>query len=64
VGDEPQLCDALVILGRALGLPRHAAGGLLALGRSAGWIAHVIEQRAQAFIIRPRGKFGADADGQ
>jgi citrate synthase len=62
VRDEPQLCDGLVVLARALGLPAHAAGGLLALGRSAGWIAHVIEQRAQGFIIRPRGRFEAHAD--
>jgi citrate synthase len=61
VRDEPQLCDGLVVLARALGLPARAAGGLLALGRSAGWIAHVIEQRAQGFIIRPRGRFEADA---
>jgi citrate synthase len=33
------------------------AGGLLAISRSAGWIAHVIEQHKQDFMIRPRGKF-------
>ncbi len=51
------LCEALVVLCRALGLPHQAAGGLLALSRSAGCIAHVFEQRAQNSIIRPRGKF-------
>ena len=51
------LCEALVVLSRALGLPHQAAGGLLALSRSAGCAAHVFEQRTQNTIIRPRGKF-------
>lgn len=51
------LCEALVVLCRALGLPHQAAGGLLALSRSAGCAAHVFEQRAQNSVIRPRGKF-------
>jgi citrate synthase len=58
------LCEALVVLSQALGLPYQAAGGLLALARSAGCIAHVLEQRAQNSIIRPRGKFvGSPAGG-
>jgi citrate synthase len=48
---------ALVVLCRALGLQGQVAGGLLAISRSAGWIAHVIEQHKQDFMIRPRGKF-------
>jgi citrate synthase len=56
------LCEGLVVLSQALGLPYQAAGGLLTLARSAGCIAHVLEQRAQNSIIRPRGKFvGAQA---
>jgi citrate synthase len=51
------LCEALVVLCRALGLPHQAAGGLVALSRSAGCVAHILEQRAQNLIIRPRGKF-------
>ncbi|MPZ57230.1 MAG: citrate synthase [Rhizobiales bacterium] len=53
------LDEALVVFCRALGVARHLAGGLLALGRAAGWIAHVFEQREQGFLIRPRGKFVA-----
>ena len=64
VREHPHLCEALVVLCRALGLRQQTAGGLLALGRSAGWIAHVLEQRAQGFIIRPRGKFIAGATGR
>jgi citrate synthase len=51
------LDEGLVILCRALGVQQQAAGGLLALGRTAGWIAHVLEQRQEQFVIRPRGKF-------
>jgi citrate synthase len=50
---------ALVVLCRALGLRGRVAGGLLAVSRAAGWIAHVIEQHKQDFMIRPRGKFAA-----
>ncbi|MBX9773959.1 MAG: MerR family transcriptional regulator [Xanthobacteraceae bacterium] len=57
VQTRTNLCEALVTLSQALGLPYQAAGGLLALARSAGCIAHVLEQRAQNSIIRPRGKF-------
>jgi citrate synthase len=49
--------EALVALCRSLGVARQTAGGLLALGRAAGWVAHVIEQRKDDFVIRPRGKF-------
>jgi citrate synthase len=48
---------ALVVLCRALGLHGSIAGGLLAVSRAAGWVAHVIEQHKQDFMIRPRGKF-------
>jgi citrate synthase len=48
---------ALVVFCHALGIDKPVAGGLLALSRVAGWIAHVIEQRQQDFMIRPRGKF-------
>ncbi|MGH6768795.1 MAG: citrate/2-methylcitrate synthase [Xanthobacteraceae bacterium] len=64
VREHPHLCEGLVVLCRSLGLQRQVAGSLLALGRSAGWIAHVIEQRTQGFIIRPRGKFVAGTSGR
>lgn len=52
---------ALVVLCRALGLRGPVAGGLLAVGRSAGWVAHVNEQCQRDFMIRPRGKFESTA---
>lgn len=54
---DVSLDAALVVLCRALGLTGLVAGGLLAVSRSAGWIAHVMEQSRQDFMIRPRGKF-------
>jgi citrate synthase len=48
---------AVVVLCRALGLDGMMASPLIAIARSAGWIAHVLEQYRQSFMIRPRGKF-------
>lgn len=48
-------CDlGLVALAAALGLPRASATSIFAVGRTAGWVAHVLEQRAAGFLIRPR----------
>ena len=51
------LDEALVLFCQALGMPRGSAGALLAFGRMAGWVAHVLEQRADGVVIRPRAKF-------
>ena len=37
----------------ALGLPAGSASALFALGRAAGWIAHVLEQRRSGGLVRP-----------
>ena len=55
-GHGASLDTALIVLSRALRL-RGLCSGLLAISRSAGWIAHVLEQYRQDFTIRPRGKF-------
>jgi citrate synthase len=62
--DTPLSVDAtLVTLCRALALPRGSATALFALGRSAGWIAHVLEQRAAGHVLRPRARAaGSRAD--
>jgi len=55
VAGAPATCDlGLVALSDALGLPRGAASVVFAVGRSAGWVAHVLEQREAGFLIRPR----------
>lgn len=53
----PTLDAGLVGVGFALGLPRGAGAGLFALGRAGGWIAHVLEQREQPELLRPRARY-------
>lgn len=53
----PTVDCGLVALCSALGLPPGSAVGLFALGRSAGWIAHAMEQRAAGFMLRPRARY-------
>jgi len=60
----PAMDFGLVAVAQALGLPRGAATALFALGRGAGWVAHVLEQRRQGFLLRPTARYigrGADA---
>lgn len=56
-GELPSIDFALVALRRALCLPEGTAFGLFALGRTIGWIAHALEQRAQGRLIRPRAVY-------
>jgi citrate synthase len=57
MGRHPSIDFALVALRRHLQLPPGAAFGLFALGRSMGWIAHALEQRANRSLIRPRAAY-------
>jgi citrate synthase len=54
---HPRFELALAVLTTALRLPPGAAGGLYTMGRVAGWVAHISEQRLAGFLIRPRAKF-------
>ncbi len=57
-GREPPTVDlGLVALAAALDLPPGSATALFVLGRSAGWIAHALEQRAQGVLLRPRARY-------
>ena len=47
----------LTALQVALGLPARSGGALYLLGRVAGLVAHVQEQRLAGFFIRPRAKY-------
>ncbi|MBD2747245.1 citrate synthase family protein [Microvirga sp. BT688] len=58
-GGLPSIDVALVMMERAYGLPVGAAFTLFAIGRTAGWLAHAIEQRTQATLIRPRARYVA-----
>ena len=53
----PSIEVGLVGLAIALGLTRRSASAIWAIGRSAGWVAHVIEQRLAGFMLRPRAKY-------
>lgn len=56
-GLHPSLDYSLVALEHALHLPSGAALVLFALGRTAGWIAHALEQQSTGQLIRPRAQY-------
>ena len=53
----PSTDIGLVAVAEALGLPLGSAGALFAIGRSAGWMAHVLEQRRSVGLFRPRARY-------
>ena len=55
---EPPTCDVgLVVLCATLGLRSGSASALFALARTAGFIAHALEQRESGFQVRPRARY-------
>lgn len=57
-GRPPANVDAgAVALRAALGMPRGAATGLFAVARSAGWVAHALEQLQTGHLLRPRARY-------
>jgi citrate synthase len=54
---RPNLDFGLVAVARTYELPDHAPLVLFALGRTIGWIGHVIEQYASDELIRPRARY-------
>ena len=56
-GLRPSVDLGVVAAGRALGLAPGESIALFAIGRCAGWTAHVLEQRTQQFLVRPRAKY-------
>jgi citrate synthase len=53
----PNLDFGLVAVALTLGLDREGAAALFILGRLAGWTAHILEQRQQGFLLRPRARY-------
>ena len=60
---QPNIDFALAALAAAAGLIRGAAEAIFAVARTAGWLAHGIEEYQRATPIRPRGIYtGPDGD--
>ena len=54
---EPNVDVGLAAFIASLGATPPVATGLFAVARSAGWLAHAIEQRAAGFLLRPRARY-------
>jgi citrate synthase len=57
LGIHPNIETGLVALCLTWELPARSASAIWGIGRTAGWIAHVLEQRLAGFVMRPRGQF-------
>ena len=56
-GRPPTLDFALALLARLFALPAGAALALFAIGRTVGWIGHMLEQYEGDRLIRPRARY-------
>lgn len=56
-GEPPTLDLGLAAVAGALGLPRGGATSLFAIGRAAGWVSQVMEQREAGYVLRPRARY-------
>jgi citrate synthase len=57
LGTEPNLDVGLAAISYALDLPPGSGSVIFAISRTAGWIAHAIEQRQYGGMIRPRARY-------
>jgi citrate synthase len=55
---------ALAVLCKTLGLARGSETAIFAMARTAGWIAHAIEQLESHALIRPRARYTGPAPGR
>lgn len=56
-GQYPNIFAALVVIACAIGLPPGTAALIHTIGRTSGWLAHVVEQRLTGAMLRPRAKY-------
>jgi citrate synthase len=56
-GGKPNVDVGLAALSAALGAPAGTGTLLFAVGRSAGWVAHILEQREAGYLLRPRARY-------
>jgi citrate synthase len=61
LGLEANIDAGLVAVARALGAPG-TGSAIFAVGRIAGWVAHVLEQRDAGFLLRPRARYVGPPD--
>ena len=59
---HPNIDAGLVALAVSLGLPPGSAAGLFAIARSAGWVAHMLEQYQAGYLVRPRARYRPTLD--
>lgn len=57
LGKEPNLDVGLAAISYGLALPPGSGSAIFAVSRTAGWIAHAIEQRLYGGMIRPRARY-------
>lgn len=57
LGDGPNLDVGLAAVSYALALPGGSGSTIFAVSRTAGWIAHAVEQRSYGGLIRPRARY-------
>lgn len=63
-GLRPNIDYALAVLMRSLEQPVGQEMALFAIARSAGWIAHALEQLADGRLIRPRARYTGPPPGR
>jgi len=63
-GLHPNIDYALAVMMRFFALPIGHETAFFAIARSAGWIAHAIEQLASETLIRPRARYIGPAPGR
>jgi citrate synthase len=61
IGEPPNVDFALAALATGMRLPADAPFVLFALARTAGWIAHALEQHQRGSLIRPRARYTGPA---
>jgi citrate synthase len=54
---KPNVDTGLAAAAAALDLPIGMGPAIFAIARTAGWVAHVLEQYESAFVLRPRARF-------
>lgn len=60
-GLHPNIDFALAVMTRTLGLPAGTETALFAIARTAGWMAHGMEQMHGGALIRPRARYTGPA---